>query len=201
MEIDLVRPGLQFYAEPIRTPGVQRLEATASTYGILDFEDKPKRGELYVVCRDRSVQSVWHPERSIGWVLLEAGDQWFYCVTQANHKPKPCMVSYHATSEDPPDGNGTIGGFWRGPYKLPDTPQKAEVIEQSLDEGEPEVGSRAPKKAPRPETNVQLDTIARNLNPELAAAAAFVGDSEQTAALAQFAEGKMSCAEMRMFCG
>jgi hypothetical protein len=39
------------------------------------------------------------------------------------------------------------------------------------------------------------------LDPNLAAAAAHLGDPVQTAALARFAEGKMSYAEMRMLCG
>ena len=39
------------------------------------------------------------------------------------------------------------------------------------------------------------------LNPNLAAAAAYLGDPEQTSAMARFAEGKMSYAEMRGLCG
>jgi hypothetical protein len=65
-------------------------------------------------------------------------------------------------------------------------PQKAEVTEQK-DEGEDEVTSDLRKIA--------------ELDPKLAAAAAFLNDPEQTAAMAKFAEGKMSYAEMRGLCG
>jgi hypothetical protein len=85
-----------------------------------------------------------------------------------------------------------------------ETPQRAEIT-QTPDNGEPEVTSSetpgAPVKAPRPPLAAQLDTIARNLNPELAMAAIMVNDPDQTAALAKFAEGKMSYAEMRGLCG
>jgi hypothetical protein len=83
-----------------------------------------------------------------------------------------------------------------------ETPCKAEIT-QTPDDGEPEVTSApcAPVKAPRPPLAAQLDTIARNLNPELAAAASFLNDPVQTEAMAKFAEGKMSYAEMRGLCG
>jgi len=60
-------------------------------------------------------------------------------------------------------------------------PQQAEVIEQK-DDGE--------------EVTSQL-----KIDPLLAQCAAMVGDPDQTAALAKFAEGKMSYAEMRGLCG
>lgn len=84
-----------------------------------------------------------------------------------------------------------------------DTPRNAEITE-TTDDGEPEVTSKppgAPVKAPRPPLAAQLDTIARNLNPELAAVALHVNDPDQTAALAKFADGNMSYAEMRGLCG
>jgi hypothetical protein len=84
-----------------------------------------------------------------------------------------------------------------------ETPRNAEITE-TPDDGEPEVTSKppgAPVKAPRPPLTAQLDTIARNLNPDLAMAAIMVNDPDQTAALAKFAEGKMSYAEMRGLCG
>jgi hypothetical protein len=86
-----------------------------------------------------------------------------------------------------------------------DTPRKAEIT-QTHDDGEPEVTSKAPPgaptKPPRPPANRDhLQTIARNLNPELAAAASFLNDPVQTEAMAKFAEGKMSYAEMRGLCG
>ena len=78
-----------------------------------------------------------------------------------------------------------------------DTPQNAEIIEQN-DVGT-EVSSKcpgAPKKA-----RADIDTIARNLGPDLALCALMVNDQDQTDALAKFADGKMSYAEMRARCG
>jgi hypothetical protein len=63
--------------------------------------------------------------------------------------------------------------------------QKAEISEKN-DEGE-EVAS-------------QLEKIA-TIDPLLTQCAVIVGDPVQTAAMAKFAEGKMSYAEMRGLCG
>lgn len=98
--MEVCRPGLQFYAEPMA--------------GYVHSGPGPVRGELYVVCRDGSVQSVWNPEQNVGWELIEDGDSWFYSTTDGL---KPCLVRYHATSEDPPVGRSA-------------RPQNAEVIEQ-----------------------------------------------------------------------
>jgi len=96
MEVTLAfRPGLQFYAEPLA--GFDHGQSVTV----------PKRNELYVVCLDGSVQSVWDPEQQTGWVLVEPGDQWFYCETRAGATPRPCFVRYHATAEAPPVGRGT----------------------------------------------------------------------------------------------
>ena len=82
--------------------------------------------------------------------------------------------------------------------------QNADIYEQ-MDDGievtSPPPG--APVKAPRPPpTNTELlNTIARNLNPLLAECAVMVNDPDQTKALADFAEGKLSYAEMRARCG
>lgn len=51
-----------------------------------------------------------------------------------------------------------------------------------------------------PEVQSKLDIIAQ-MNPQLAQCAAIVNDPEQTAALADFAQGKLSYAEMRALCG
>lgn len=146
MEVTLAfHPGLQFYAEPMA--GFEHGQSMTV----------PKRNELYVVCLDGSVQSVWNPEQSVEWVLMESGDQWFYRETRAGAKPKPCFVRYHATSEDPPTGHG-----------IP-IPQNAEIIEQN--DTEPEVSSTctwAPKKPHLFAEAKNLDTIARNLDAQLA---------------------------------
>jgi hypothetical protein len=174
-------PGLQFYAEQIDPvyPSTG-LYPTMSTYGILDLEGGPKRNELYVVCKDGSIQSVHEPNRSIGWELIEEGDDWYYRVTQMNHPKKRCAVRYHSRVEDPPAGRGHIGSVVVACRRV-EEPQKAEVIDQK-DEGD------------------EVASISK-LDPLLAQCAVMVGDPVQTAAMAKFAEGKMSYAEMRSLCG
>ena len=183
MATSLKTPGLQFYAEQIDPlhPSTG-LYPTMSMYGLLNLEGGPQRNELYVVCKDGSIQSVHEPSRPIGWELIEDEfDDWYYRVTQMNHPKKRCAVRYHSRTENPPAGHGRIGSV-----VTVEASQNAEITEQK-DEGEDEVTS-------------QLKSIAA-LDPKLAAAAAFLNDPEQTAAMAKFAEGKMSYAEMRGLCG
>lgn len=156
-------PGLKFFAEHIDPP--------TSPCGIEDF---PRRNELYVVCKDGSIQSVYEPSLPIGWELIDDGEEWFYCATQMNHPRKRCSVRYHSRTEDPPAGRGGV-----------ETSQEAAVTEQKED-GE--------------EVESQLESISK-LDPLLAHCAVLVGDPVQTTAMAKFAEGKMSYAEMRGLCG
>jgi hypothetical protein len=174
-------PGLQFYAEQIDPvyPSTG-LYPTMSTYGLLDLEGGPKRNELYVVCKDGSIQSVHEPSRPIGWELIEDGDDWYYRVTQMNHPRKRCAVRYHSRTDNPPQGHGRIGSV-----VTVERPQKAEITEQK-DEGE--------------ELNSKLAKIA-TIDPLLAQCAVMLNDPVQTDAMAKFAEGKMSYAEMRGLCG
>lgn len=177
----LKTPGLQFYAEqidPLHPPA--RLQPTMSMYGLLNLEGGPMRNELYVVCHDGSIQSVHEPSRPIGWELIEDGDEWFYRVTQMNHPRKRCAVRYHSRTDDPPVGRGRIGSVVTF-----ERPQKAEITEQK-DEGD--------------EVDSQLKKIA-TIDPLLTQCTAIVGDPVQTEAMARFAEGKMSYAEMRGLCG
>lgn len=110
--MECARPGLQFYAEPT---GANRFNNTPGA---------PKRGELYVICRDGSVQSVWRPESPVEWTLIEDDDKFYF---SSPNGPVPCFVRYHATSEDPPVGRHA-------------TPQVAEIITKN-DDGEIEVSS------------------------------------------------------------
>jgi len=213
-------PGLKFFAEQIDpvypTTG---LYPTMSTYGLLDLEGGPKRNELYVVCKDGSIQSVYDPSRPIGWELIEDEyDDWYYRVTQMNHPKKRCAVRYHSRVEDPPAGHGRIGSV-----VTVERPQKAEVTEQK-DRGS-EVTSRRARdpvevgfteavreyldEVHEAAKSVGVAEIAASdellkiatIDPLLAQCAVIVGDPVQTAAMAKFAEGKMSYAEMRGLCG
>lgn len=138
-------PGLQFYAEPISCCGVVPADA-------------PRLNELYVICRDGSVLSVYQPERTISWTVYEEGNTFYY----GNHKP--CLIRYHS-KVPPPLGRAT--------------PQNAEITEQS---------------------DKDLEVISR-LDPLLAQCAVILDDPVQTAAMAKFARGEMSYAEMRGLCG
>ena len=179
--VSLMTPGLQFYADQIDPvyPSTG-LYPTMSTYGLLDLEGGPKRNELYVVCKDGSIQSVHEPSRPIGWELIEDGDDWYYRVTQMNHPRKRCAVRYHSRTDNPPQGHGRIGSV-----VTVERPQKAEITEQK-DEGE-ELSSKLAKIA--------------TIDPLLAQCAVMLNDPVQTDAMAKFAEGKMSYAEMRGLCG
>jgi hypothetical protein len=181
MATSLKTPGLQFYAEqidPLHSP--EELLRTPSTYGLLNLEGGPKRNELYVVCKDGSIQSVYEPSRPIGWELIEEGDEFWYRVTQMNHPRKRCAVRYHSRTEYPPSGRGAVGSV-----VTVETSQEAEVTEQKDEDTE---------------VTSQLKKIS-TFDPILAHCAAIVGDQEQVAAMAKFAEGKMSYAEMRGLCG
>ena len=181
MATSLKTPGLQFYAEqidPLHSP--EELLRTPSTYGLLNLEGGPKRNELYVVCKDGSIQSVYEPSRPIGWELIEEGDEFWYRVTQMNHPRKRCAVRYHSRTEYPPSGRGAVGSV-----VTVETSQEAEVTEQKDEDTE---------------VTSQLKKIS-TFDPILAHCAAIVSDQEQVAAMAKFAEGKMSYAEMRGLCG
>jgi hypothetical protein len=153
-----------------------------------NLEEGPKRNELYVVCKDGSIQSVYEPNRPIGWELGEDAEGFWCRVTQVNHEPKRCLVRYHSRVADPPAGRGRIGSVVtveRSYMDRQDSPQFAEITEQK-DDGQ-EVAS-------------QLEKIA-TINPLLAQCAVMLNDPVQTAAMAKFAEGKMSYFEMRSLCG
>ena len=175
----LLKPGLKFFAEPMSVAPTVGLEPSMSVYNYGDrLEGAPRPDDLYVVCRDLSIQSLNEPDRPIGWELIEEGAAWFYRVTQMNHTPKPCLVRYHGLDPDPPKGRGRIGSVVFVARKV-DAPQKAEITEQKDND---------------------LEVISK-LSPYLAEATMIANDPVQTAALAKFAKGQMSYAEMRGLCG
>jgi len=172
----LKTPGLKFFADridPLYPP--TGLFPTMSTYQYgFDLEGGPVKNELYVVCNNGTIQSVYEPDRPIGWELIEEGDGFWYRVTQMNHPRKRCAVRYHSRVEDPPVGRGSIGSVVVACRRI-EEPQKAEVTEQK-DEGE--------------EVTSQLKKIA-TIDPLLAHCAVIIDDPIQTAAMAKFADGKM----------
>ena len=160
MTTRLKTPGLQFYAEqvdPLHPP--TGLYPTMSTYGYgMDLEGGPKRNELYVVCKDGSIQSVHEPNRPIGWELIEDEfDDWYYRVTQMNHPKKRCAVRYHSRTDNPPEGHGRIGSV-----VTVERPQNAEITEQKDD-----------------------DVEVSSIDPLLAQCAVILNDPVQTADLAE----------------
>jgi len=130
-------PGLKFFAEaidPLYPPG-PGLYRTVSTYGMGDrLECQPKQNELYIVCQDGSIQSVYDPEQPIGWELIKNCNDYFYRVTQVGFMPKKCLVRYHSREPEPPLGAKSIGSTVRC-YS-----REAAIYEQQ-DDGEPEVTS------------------------------------------------------------
>lgn len=215
-----IKPGLLFQAGVIPQVAT-RLEPTMSTYAYGDrLEGRPRPNTTYVVCKDWSIQDFYEPTRPIGWELLEDEAGWYYRVTQMNHKPKPVALYFRGMADPVPEGNGRIGS-------IVVMAQRAEITEQR-DEGE-EVASTPPPMprgepvcpgAPRKALaqvaqtleavhrvdpdyvagDPQLSKIA-SIDPLLAQCAVVVNDPVQTEAMARFAEGKMSYAEMRALCG
>lgn len=206
----IVTPGLVFTVAPMPylDPPMPTLYPTASTYGLVNLEDVPKRNELYVVCQDGSIQSVHEPDRPIGWELIEDGLETYYRVTQMNHKRKRCAIWFHSRTEAPPAGRGFIGSVVTFERRIVDRPQDAEMTE-AQDPGD-EVTSAvreyiedfgaAAAAVDTTQLTDDLGTIA-SINPLLAQCAVVLGDPDQTEAMARFAEGGMSYAEMRARCG
>jgi hypothetical protein len=199
----LIKPGLMFQADPLPTPP-EGLEPTMSMYHYGgNLEGCPGRGVTYVVCQDGSIQDAHDPSRPIGWELLEDENGWYYRITQMNHKPKPLAVFFRGNANPVPTGSGKIGSVVMVCRRI-EEPQNAEVIEQGDDGDEvtstPPPTPRAEPVCPGAPVKSDLAKIA-TLDPNLAAAAAYLNDPEQTSAMARFAEGKMSYAEMRGLCG
>jgi len=81
--MSIIRPGLKFFAEPM-----------AYEYA----EPSPKRGELYIVCKNGTINNVHNPREIITWSIAEYGDQFFYVI---GHTLARCLVTYHSMrSED-----------------------------------------------------------------------------------------------------
>lgn len=131
----LLRPGLVFGARDISVPN--NLERTASTYSYgPDFEVAPKNNDIYVICLDGSVQSVYEPTRPIGWELLDIDGQFYFRVKQVNFSPKLCDIIFVRNDPDPPQGRNACYS-----REVAFESQEAYIIDFE-DDGEPEVTSR-----------------------------------------------------------
>lgn len=202
-----VKPGLLFQAGVIPTAAPSGgLEPTMSTYQYgASLEGAPRTNTTYVVCQDMSIQDFYEPGRPIGWELLEDETGWYYRVTQMNHKPKPVALYFRGMLDPVPVGGGRIGSIVTFERRVIDEPQAAEIREQK-DEG-PEVSSPEPTPRAEPVCPGAPRKLARDLadiaamNADLAGAAEYLNDPVQTAAMARFARGEMSYAEMRGLCG
>jgi hypothetical protein len=187
-------PGLLFYAEPYVLAAPVGLEPAMSTYQYgFDLEGVPKKNDLYVVCKDQTIQSVHEPDRPIGWELIEKDDQWFYRVTQMNHVLKPCLVRYCGHTDSIPEGRGRIGSFV-GFYTT--STQNAQDT-QMEDDGE-EVSS-CPGLLTDSDTEPECPGAPLKMTPMQVANA--LGDPVQIEALKKFEKGELSYAEMRGLCG
>lgn len=201
----LIKPGLLFRASPLPTPP-EGLGPTMSTYSYgWNLEGCPVENVTYVVCKDGSIQEFGDEKRPIGWELLEDVGGWYYRVTQMNHKPKPLAVFFRGTADPIPEGAGKIGSVVTVCQRRNSVPSQMAGITEQADDGE-EVTS-TPPPTPRGEAvcpgapeKSDLRKI-EDYDKTLAQCAVFVNDPAQTSALAQFATGKMSYAEMRGLCG
>ena len=206
----LATPGLKFFADKI-DPEIPPtgLYPTMSTYGIPDLEGGPKRNELYIVCQDGSIQSVYEPNRPIGWELIEDAEGFWYRVTQMNHPRKRCAVRFHSRVDAPPAGGGRIGSVVMACRRV-DAPQEATIRGDSPGSETDEVTSTVKEyladfREAAAAVDVSKLTGAEakiaTIDPLLAQCAVILNDPVQTEAMAKFAEGKMSYAEMRGLCG
>jgi hypothetical protein len=106
--VSLIRPGLKFEAFPL--PTEPRLSRTASLYDYgAALELAPRKNEIYIICRDGSVKSVYDASRPIGWELLEDDDRFYYRVTQAGFSPDPVSVIFVGHDIEYPDGDRYLG--------------------------------------------------------------------------------------------
>lgn len=189
-------PGLLFYAEPYVLAAPVGLEPTMSTYQYgFDLEGAPKKNELYVVCNDRTIQSVHEPDRPIGWELIEKDDQWFYRVTQMNHALKPCLVRYVGKAESIPDGRGRIGSFV-GFY----TSSTHNAQDSQMEDDDEEVSS-CPSLVTDSDSEPTCPGAPLKKTPTPMQIAEALGDPVQLDALKKFEKGELSYAEMRGLCG
>lgn len=135
-------------------------------------EGLPRRNELYVVCQDGSIQVANSPGTPVKWKLIETTyDEW-YCLL-----PMAGVQTVFVTVPCSVRYHSRV----TDPPAGHGSPTRAEIAEQK-------------------DTGDEIASIAK-IDPLLAQCAVMLNDPVQTAAMAKFAEGKMSYAEMRGLCG
>lgn len=65
-----------------------------------DPSEVPVENELYVMCEDGSIQSVFRPELPIKWDLIETSEDFFY---KTKEQTKQCLVWWHGKMENIPE--------------------------------------------------------------------------------------------------
>jgi len=89
----MVYPGVMFRVtiqDPIFPPSNQ------------DPREVPVEHEVYVMCEDGSIQSVFRPELPINWELIETHGNFFYKIEE---QTKECLVWWHGKMKDIPEGS------------------------------------------------------------------------------------------------
>lgn len=138
MSGQLLRPGLKFTIFPLPPKPTKGLARTPSTYRFgSNLETWPVSGEEYIVCADMTVRSVLHPEKPVGWELVDENDTWYFRVTQHGFTNEKCDVRCLEYMDEFPKGTGTIGSVVKFAYS------RAEAMMIDFDDdGEPEVTSK-----------------------------------------------------------
>ena len=218
-----VKPGNLLKFEPVDALKPDGFGRTISTYGLLNLETHPHEGDIYTICRDGSVKLLsGDDDRAIGWELIIKDDVAYARVAQFGFEPKEVRLTHvgQLPGDMIPASSCVVGNTIQFARACTPDDQASHIgdISYATDSSD-EVTSPfstddfeikpldaipqcpgAPMKPAHPDTE-KYATIARNLNPQLAAAAAFLNDPVQTDAMTRFAEGKMSYAEMRGLCG
>ena len=215
-----VKPGNLLKFEPVDALKPVPLGRTVSTYGLTNLETHPHEGDIYTICRNGSVKLLsGEDERTIGWELIVKDDVAYARVAQFGFEPQEVRVTHvgQLPGDMIPASSCVVGNNIHFARACTPDDQASHIGDISYaSDNDEEVTSSfstddfeikpldvcpgAPLKAARSDAE-KFATIARNLNPNLAAAASFLNDPVQTDAMARFAEGKMSYAEMRGLCG
>ena len=215
------RPGSLLKFEPVAALKPSAFERTASKYSFDNLETHPHEGDIYTICHNGSVKSLSGDDRTIGWELIIKDDVAYARVSQFGFEPKEVRMTHVGQLPDMmiPDRNFVAGNTIQFARACTPDDQASHIGDISyLEDDGVEVTSPfttedfeikpldtcpgAPVKLLREACQADnFATIARNLGPDLAACAAIIDDPAQTDAMARFAEGKMSYAEMRGLCG